>query len=161
MKNIVIEIKWAIIFIIMTFLWMLLEKTIGLHDVNIEKHPIYTNFIAIPAIAIYVFALLDKRKNVYEGYMTYKQGVISGLIITLIVTICTPLSQYIILTFITPDFFTNAINFTVKNKKMTLTEAQDFFNLKNYIIQGTIGAPIMGILTTLIVAITTKKSKDN
>jgi Protein of unknown function (DUF4199) len=161
MKNIVIEIKWAIIFIIMTFLWMLLEKTIGLHDVNIEKHPIYTNFIAIPAIAIYVFALLDKRKNVYEGYMTYKQGVISGLIITLLVTICTPLSQYIILTFITPDFFTNAINFTVKNKKMTLTEAQNFFNLRNYIIQGTIGAPIMGILTTLIVAITTKKSKDN
>lgn len=160
MKNIIIEVKWAFIFIIMTFLWMLLEKATGLHDVNIERHPIYTNFIAIPAIAIYVFALLDKRKNSYEGYMTYKQGLISGLLITLIVTILTPLSQYVVSTFITPDFFTNAINFTVKNNKMTLKEAQDFFNLKNYIFQGLIGAPIMGTLTTLIVAITTKKNKN-
>lgn len=161
MKNIITEIKWSFIFITMTFLWMLLEKSTGLHDVNIEKHTIYTNFIAIPAIAIYVFALLDKRKKSYEGYMTYKQGVISGLIITLIVTIFTPFTQYIVSTFITPDFFTNAINFAVKNNKMTLTEAQNFFNLKNYIIQGFIGAPIMGILTTLIVAITTKNAKNN
>ncbi len=154
-----IEVKWAFIFIMMTFLWMLLEKATGLHDVNIEKHPIYTNFIAIPAIAIYVFALLDKRKNYYEGYMSYKQGVITGLIITFIVTLLTPLSQYIILTFITPDFFTNAINFAVENKKMTLIEAQEFFSLKNYIFQSLIGAPVMGILTTLIVSITTKKLK--
>ncbi|MCU0436978.1 MAG: DUF4199 domain-containing protein [Raineya sp.] len=158
MKN-MIEVKWAFIFIMMTFLWMLLEKATGLHDVNIEKHPIYTNFIAIPAIAIYVFALLDKRKNYYEGYMSYKQGVITGLIITFIVTLLTPLSQYIILTFITPDFFTNAINFAVENKKMTLIEAQEFFSLKNYIFQSLIGAPVMGILTTLIVSITTKKLK--
>ena len=63
MKKIQIEIKWAIIFVIMTLIWMILEKVAGLHDEHIDKHPIFTNFIAIPAIAIYVFAILDKRKN--------------------------------------------------------------------------------------------------
>ena len=31
MKNIKIEFKWAIIFTIMTLLWMVLEKLCGLH----------------------------------------------------------------------------------------------------------------------------------
>ena len=35
------------------------------------------------------------------------------------------------------------------------------FNLKNYIIQGLIGAPIMGILTTAIVAIFTRKKMES
>jgi len=88
----------------MTLIWMLLEKLAGLHDEHIDKHPIYTNFIAIPAIAIYVFSLLDKRKKFYKGAMTYKQGFISGLVITAIVTVLSPLSQYITPTIITPEY---------------------------------------------------------
>jgi hypothetical protein len=113
MKKIKIEIKWAIIFVVMTLIWMVLEKLVGLHDEHIDKHPIYTNFIAIPAIAIYVFALLDKRKNFYKGAMTYKQGFITGLIITAIVTVLSPLTQYITSTIITPEYFPNMINYSV------------------------------------------------
>jgi len=51
-----IEVKWAVIFVIMSLLWMVLEKLTGLHDKHIDKQMIYTNFIAIPAIAVYVFA---------------------------------------------------------------------------------------------------------
>ena len=90
MKKIKIEIKWAIIFTIMVLVWMFMEKLTGLHSDHIDKHPIYTNFIFIPTIVIYVLALLDKRKNDYNGIMTYKQGFISGLTITLIVTILSP-----------------------------------------------------------------------
>src|SRR3546814_14263979 len=74
MKNIKIEIKWAIIFLIVTFVWMFMEKLIGLHDQYIKQHEIITNLFAIPAIAIYAFALLNKRKKFYNGVMTYKQG---------------------------------------------------------------------------------------
>ena len=38
---------------------------------HIDKHVVYTNFYALPAILVYVFALLDKRKNFYNGKMTY------------------------------------------------------------------------------------------
>jgi hypothetical protein len=157
MKNIKIEIKWAIIFAIMTLLWMVLEKAVGLHDGHIDKHVIYTNFIAVPAIAVYVFGLLDKRKNFYHGKMTYLQSFISGMIITAFVTVLSPLTQYITSTFITPDYFQNAIAFGVSSGKTTQEAAEAYFNLENYIIQGLIGAPIMGLLTTAIVSIFTQK----
>ena len=72
MKKNKIEIKWAIIFTIMILVWMFIEKLAGFHSEHIDKHPIYTNFIIIPTIIIYVLALLDKRKNVYNGIMTYR-----------------------------------------------------------------------------------------
>lgn len=157
MKNIKIEIKWAFIFALMSLVWMAIEKAAGLHDAHIDKHAIYTNLIAIPAIAVYVFALLDKRKNYFHGKMTYMQGFISGLIITLFVTILSPLTQYITSTFITPDYFQNAIAYGISSGKTTPEAAEEYFNLENYIVQGLIGAPVMGVLTTAIVAIFTRK----
>jgi len=71
MKKISIEIKWAILFALMTLVWMIVERAVGLHDTHIDKHAVYTNFYALPAILVYVFALLDKRKNFYDGKMTY------------------------------------------------------------------------------------------
>lgn len=137
---------------------MVMERIVGLHDVHIDKHPIYTNFVAIPAIIVYVLALLDKRKKFYDGKMTYMQGFISGLIITIIVTVFSPLTQYIISTIITPDYFTNVINYSVSQGMMTQTEAEEYFNLKSYMIQVLIGTPIMGVVTAAIVAIFSRKN---
>jgi ascorbate-specific PTS system EIIC-type component UlaA len=157
MNRLKIELKWAFIFMAMMLVWMVLERITGLHDVHLDKHEIYTNFVAIPAILIYVLALRDKREKFYGGTMSYGQGVISGLIITLVVTIFTPLTQYITSTLITPDYFNNVIKYAVGLGKMTQDEAEAYFNLKNYILQSTMFAPIMGIVTTLIVAIFVKK----
>ncbi len=156
MKKIKIEIKLAILFVIMLLLWMIIERIAGLYNEHIDKHQIYTNFVAIPAIAMYVAALLDKRKNFYNGVMSYKQGFITGLIITIIVTVLAPLTQYITSTFIAIDYFPNIINYSVANDKMTQEAAEKYFNMKSYIVQGLIGTPIMGIVTTAIVAIFTK-----
>jgi len=157
MKNRIIEIKWAIIFVVMTLVWMVFEKLSGFHSTKIDQHYLITNFIAIPAIAIYVFALLDKRKNFYGGIMNYSQGFISGVFITLIVTVLSPLTQTITSLVITPEFFPNMITFAVENGKMSQVEAEEYFNLNSYIIQGLIGAPVMGLITTAIVAIFTRK----
>ena len=125
MKNLKIEIKWAIIFAVMQLLWMLLERLKGLHSEHIDKHAIFTNFIAIPAIAIYVFALLDKRKNFYQGKMTYKQGFLTGLFITLFVTLFSVATQYITSTIISPDYFSNMIQYAVSEGKMTREAAEN------------------------------------
>jgi len=158
MKRITIEIKWALVFTLMTIVWMFIEKQAGLHDKYIDKHPVYTNIIAIPAILIYVLALVNARKKYYGGTMTYGQGVRTGLIITIMVTALSPLSQYITSTYVTPHFFENAIDYAVSKKFSTRPDAEAYFNLKSYIIQGLIGAPIMGVVTTLIVAAFTKRS---
>lgn len=95
MNKIKIEIKWAIIFMIMVLLWMLSEKLSGLHSIYIEYHPIYTNLIAIPSFIIYFLALRDKNKNFYLGEMTYKQGLMSGIYMSLIISACSPITQLI------------------------------------------------------------------
>jgi len=156
MEKFKIEIKWALIFVVMMLVWMCFEKLTGLHDQHIDQHYIYTNFVAVFAIIVYVFALLDKRKNFYQGKMTYKQGFISGLIISLIVTFFSPLTQYVTSEFISTEYFSNMINYAVSEGKMTQVEAENYFNLKSYLIQVIIATPIMGIITTAIVAIFTK-----
>jgi hypothetical protein len=157
MTNFKIEIKWALIFAAMTLGWMLMERLVGLHSTHIDKHLLYSNLIAIPAITVYVFALLDKRKNYYQGKMTYQQGFMSGLVISLLVMILSPITQVITSLVIAPDYFANIIQHSVSTGKMTQTEAADYFNLKSYIIQGLAGAPVMGIVTSAIVAFFTKK----
>ena len=157
MKTIKIELKWAVLFAIMMLLWMLMEKLVGLHDEHIDKHMIYSNFVAIPAILMYVFALLDKRKNFYNGVMSYGQAFISGVIMSLFIAVLTPLTQYITSTVITPDYFTNVTEYAVAEGMMTQTEAEGYFNLQNYIIQATLFAPIMGVITTALVALFVKK----
>jgi hypothetical protein len=155
-KKYSIEIQWAVIFVLMMLVWMVLERWFGLHDTHIDKHMIYTNFVAIPAIAVYVLALLDKKQNFLGGQMTYKQGFISGLVITIVVTILSPFTQYITSEFISPNYFANVISYSINNGKMTLIEAEAYFNLKNYIFQTLMFTPVMGIVTTAIVAFFTK-----
>jgi hypothetical protein len=153
-----LEVKWAFIFIAMMLTWMVMEGLAGLHSTNIGKHAIFTNLIAIPAVGIYVLALLDKRKTDYGGTMTYKQGFMAGLIITIIVTLFSPLIQVLTTSVISPDYFANMIEYSVQEGKMTLQEAENFFNLQSYLFQVLIGTPFMGLVTTAIVAFFTKKN---
>lgn len=152
------EIKWGVIFVVMSLGWMLMERLTGLHGEHIDKHFIYTNFIAIPAIAVYVFGLLDKRKNHYNGVMNYSEGFLSGLLITLVVTLFVPVTQYITLNIITPDFFPNMIEYVTRNDIMTREAAENNFNAQIYMMQGLIGALLMGVLTSAVVAIFTRKA---
>ncbi|MBN7810210.1 DUF4199 domain-containing protein [Algoriphagus sp. H41] len=152
MKNIKIEIKWGVLFILVGLIWMVFEKAMGWHDVHIDKHATYTMLFAPVAIVLYVLALLDKKRNFYRGQMNFKQGFVSGLVVTLVVVVLSPLSQYITSTFITPDYFSNVIAYAVSSGQMEQQAAEEYFNLKSYIIQSTIFAAVMGLLTSAVVA---------
>jgi hypothetical protein len=154
MKNIKIELKWAIIFSIMALLWMVLEKLCGLHDRYIDYHLYLTNLFAIPAIWVMVLALKDKKKNFYNGQMSYKQGLIAGIILSVFIALISPLTQWITSYVITPEYFPNVIKRSVElGYFKTTTEAEANFNYPNYAKQGAIGALLMGIVTTAIAMI--------
>ncbi len=160
MKKIRIEIKWAVIFIAMSLLWMVLERLVGLHDTHIDKHLYLTNLYAIPAIFVFIFALRDKKKKFYAGNMNYAQGFISGLIISILVMLFSPLSQLITSTLITPDYFANAIEYSLSiNYHSSVEDAEAYFNLKRYIVQSTIWSLVMGVVTTSIVMIFVRTRK--
>jgi len=157
MKKFSIEIKWGILFTIISLIWMYLEKGLGWHDENIAQYAIYTNLFAIVAIALYIVALLDKRKNFYHGKMIWSQGFISGIVISIVVAILSPLAQYITHKFITPDFFPNVIEYSVEKGAMSRTAAEEYFNLTSYIIQSFFFALVVGVVTSAIVAFFVKR----
>lgn len=157
-----IEIKWALIFIGAILVWAIMERAVGLHDEHIDKQQYLTTLFAIPAILIYVLALKDKRKNYYDGEMTYGQGFLSGLVITVIVALFSAPVQWIISTLITPNYFNNVIEYSVETGYYETREAAKAnFNLSNYMLQSVIGALIMGVLTSAVVAIFTRRKATN
>lgn len=157
MKKFAIEIKWGIIFTAISLIWMILEEGFGWHDENIAEHAIYTNLFGIVAIIIYVFALLDKRKRFYKGTMTWSQGFISGIVVSVVVAILSPIAQYLTHEFITPNYFENAIRHSVESGSLSQTAAEEYFSLYSYIIQSFFFALVVGVVTSAIVAYFVKK----
>ena len=157
MKKFGIEFKWAVLFTIISLLWMVLEKMVGLHDEYIAKHAIYTNLFAIPAILVFVVGLLEKRKNFYNNKMTWLEGFLSGTVISVFIAIFSPLAQFITVEFISPEYFPNAIEYAIQSGKMDQQQANDYFNLSNYMMQSALGGLLMGVLTSAIVAVFVRK----
>lgn len=110
-----------------------------------------TNLFAIPAIVMMVLALKEKKRNFYKGRMSYKQGLISGMILSVFIAVLSPLTQWITSYMITPDYFPNVIKRSVElGYYNSIAEAEENFNYLNYALQGAIGALVMGIITTAI-----------
>ncbi|MEA4967437.1 MAG: DUF4199 domain-containing protein [Bacteroidaceae bacterium] len=163
MKSIKIELKWALIFSVAVLLWLFLEKISGLHGRYIDYHLYLTNLFYIPAILLIVLALKDKKKTYYKGEMSYIQGFLSGIILTLLITLFSPLTQWVTTYLITTEYFPNVIKRSVElGYYNTIQDAENYFNYKNYAIQGAIGMLVMGVVIVAIamVFIRTKKIKN-
>ncbi|WP_027670971.1 DUF4199 domain-containing protein [Rheinheimera baltica] len=152
MKKYLTEIRWGVIFTAVILLWMWGEQLVGLHDRNIAEHATYTNLFAIPAILIYVLALRQKKRCDFSGDMSWKQGMQAGLIITLVVVLLSPAAQWLTHNVITPDYFANVQAYATAQGMMSADEAAAYFSLNNYMLQSAIGAAIMGVITSVIVA---------
>jgi len=160
MKKIIIEIKWALLFFIMGLMWMVFEKSMGLHSTHIDQQPYAALVFILPATAIYIMALLEKRKIDFHGSITYKQALLSGLLLTLFVAILSPLSQFISSRYISPDYFENMRAYSVKiGHFSSLVRAEEYYNLENYLVQSVVGAVVMGIIISLLVAAFVKNKK--
>lgn len=153
MRSIALEFKWAIYFTLMMLAWVLTEKFLGFYSTRIAQHNTVTFFVAIPSILLYVLEMRNKREDYYGGPMTYLQGLRSGVVMTLFVAILTPLSQYLIHNYLSPEFFSNMIDYNVSSGKMKLAEAEAYFNLDNFMLESTIFSAVVGIVTAAIVAI--------
>ena len=92
--------------------------------------------------------------------MSWKQGFISGCIVSVIVAILTPVALYISMTYVSPVYFPNMIEYSVENYPdvyPTRADAEAYFSMSNYIMQSAIFAVIVGVITSAIVAIFVRK----
>lgn len=156
MKNYAIEIRWAIQFSLVSMVWMIFEKTMGWHDQLIHKQPLYTNLFAIVAVGIYGIALVDKKKNYYKGQMDWKQGFLTGMVLSSIIALLSPFVQYVTYSLITPNFFQNITEYVVSHRIQTAEQAASYFTIRSFIIQGIFNAFSFGVLTSALVAFVIK-----
>lgn len=163
MKNYSIEVKWTLRFILLVLAWSIGEKFVGLHDEYISKYALYTNLFAIPAFLFYFLGLKEKKKVIYNNDMTWTQGFISGVVLSFFIAILMPIAQLVIYKSITPHFFETIINYKTRSpalsRHITLKDAQSYFNLKSYIIQGVFNSLSMGIITGAIVSVFLRSKK--
>ena len=153
MKNCRLELKWAVIYTLFLLVWMVFERLMGCHDVHIAKHHLYTLLIYLPTALVYYLALSDKRNNFYGGIITFKQAFICGLVLTIFIAFLAIPAQYIISTYITPQYFENVIAYAVQSGKATPEEAASFFNLQSYMIQAVAGSLAFGLVLSALISI--------
>jgi Co/Zn/Cd efflux system component len=153
MKNFRIEFKWGIIFTVASILWTLIEKLVGLHDQYVGRQMMFSAVFGVVAVPLFAFALSDKKKNFYNGNMNWTQGFLSGVILSVIIAVLSPVAQYVSYEIISPDYFGNIIHHYVANTQMTPERAEAYFNPKSYMIQAVSTGISMGVLTSAIVAL--------
>jgi len=156
MKNYIIEIRWAFIFTITAILWAGIEKLMGMHDSNIGTQPVFSFLFAIPAIAVYFLALLEKKQKTYNGNMSWKEGVVSGFVMSLFVAVLSPIAQWAIYTQISPEFFAKAVKFYTNRHILTEERALEAFNIQAYMKKSITESLSMGVITSALVALIVK-----
>lgn len=160
MKKFTIEFRWAIQYSLLSLVWLIVEKSFGLHDDRIAQQAIYTNLFAFVGVTVYYLALRDKKKNYYAGRMDWKQGTVSGIALTFLITALVPLVQYVGYNYISPTFFEHMITYAVQSKHMKPAQAEMFFNLNSYTIMGIFNALSMGVITAAVVALLLKTKPE-
>jgi len=163
MKNYSIEIKWGIRFTLLTLAWAIGEKLVGLHDAHIADYALYTNLFALPALLFYVLALQEKKRYFFNGMMTWTQGFVSGIVLSFIIALLTPIAQFVIYKSITPHFFETLIDYKTKSPllqhHLSVADAQQYFNLKTYMMQTTFSNLSTGIITGALVSLFIRTKK--
>lgn len=157
MKKLRFELKWAIIFNIALLCWMLLEKTLGWHEEPFADNWWLTLLFAPFGILLYLLALREKRRRVYDGKITYTQAFVSGVTMSVFIALLSPLTQYITHNYITEEYFNSVIEYSVTNELMTRFKVNEFFHIDNYIWQSVFGALGLGVLTSAITAFFVQK----
>lgn len=163
MKNLKIEIRWAILITIAAVLWLLLEKELGYHGEKIAEHSLF-GWLFVPVIfVLFIFALWDKRQNYYEGSMRWKQGFTSGVLIAVFMGILAPIVQILFHEVISPDYFEKARQYSIENTDLSEEAAYKNFNLIAYSIQSIVFSVLLGTGIAAIVALflQNRKPKEN
>ncbi len=154
------ELKYALIFIAMQLVWLIIEVLSGLQTIYKDLHPIVSNFIFIPSVAIMAMGIRAKKKDL-GGKILFREAFLAGVLMSFIIAMLSPLVILIFDKFINPNFFTDFQNYAVEKGMLNIEQAKDYFNLKSYMLQSALGAMVMGTVTSAIVAAVIRTNKND
>ena len=147
------ETKWAVIASIVLFLWLILEKLLGLQTAENFNIWAIVDIIAsiVIFIVVYYFFCREKRERDLNGSMLWKEGFWAAAIMTLIFIPLSTLMIYIFATWINPDFV-NILAERSSGGSIT----HDSVNI--FLKQHVLSAIILGLLFSAIFPLFTRRS---
>ena len=112
MKN---EFKWAVIMSLVLLVWLTVLKFLGLQEPEqIGLFVIVVNVYYVLLFGLYILAIRERRSR-QRGYISRRDGFLTGLLITLFLVVLSPLNMAIFYYLINPGFFKVMIEFNVSN----------------------------------------------
>lgn len=152
MKKFAIEIKWGIRFAFLWIVWLYIEKSSGYYNEKIADHALYSLLFTFVIIFVYYVSIKEKKNDFFKGQMSWKQGCVTGIFLTVVMAILTPVCQIIFHKAIAPEFFPNMIEYSI-SKGNTRELAENYFNLSSYILQSVFGTLSFGVVISAVVAL--------
>ena len=152
MKKFAIEIKWGIRYAFLWILWLFIEKSTGYYEAKIADYVWYSLLFTFVTIFVYYVAIKEKKNDFFKGEMSWKQGCVTGIFLTIVMAILTPVCQIIFHKAIAPEFFPNMIEHSVsigKSREM----AENYFNLTSFTLQNVFSTLSLGVVLSAIVAL--------
>lgn len=156
-----IEFKWALIFSILSIMWMVLEKILGLHNEYLLYQPYFTSLSLIPLCVIFVLALKERNVKDFEGEVSFRNAFISLFKLSFLITILSPIFYFFIFKYITPNYVKNLIFLSVeKGSYSSSVEAKASINTQMLLVINALKTFGFGLgLSFLISFFVSKKAK--
>jgi hypothetical protein len=158
MKKFEIELKWASIYTAISIAWVYLEKYLGYHDEHVSSQAIFSFWLMVPQILVYVLAIREKRELYYKGEITWQKAFISGVVLSAVIGGLSPASIYIMAELVTPEFFSNIVEVRAE-QGIPRQGLEKVYNLNSYISQAIFNNLGSGVFFSAIIALVLKNKK--
>ena len=142
-----------------SFIWLCLEFVFGMQDTYIDYYMYVSNFAYIlPIIGLY-WAIKKRYATFTTGAFQLKDGLMSGVIVSVTAAFINLPLQWFFVEKVNPHFFGNMIALEGKkaltgagNTIVAITDAQAYYNISSFLIQGFTSFLILGLFISLMLS---------
>lgn len=143
--------KWAIRFTFLAIFWSYLEKLLGYHDTKIQSQFSFGLIFGIVYITVYYLTLNEVFIKVYNQKINYKSAFKNLAALTLFIAFLSPLPHLVTHSYISPDFFSKAIEYKTQIDSKNLEFAKTYFTLKSFVLNGIQVSFSIGIILAAVI----------
>jgi hypothetical protein len=163
------EIKSGVAISVACFLWLLLEFFLGLHTTRIDLYPLFTWMVIIIPITGLYWTIKSKRDRFYKGKINFIQSLKTGIMVTGVSSVITPLLSWLYVSVVNPFYFSTMITHrkqmidelnlsSLEEKSVKINEAFQYYNTSTYLMQSFLTMLVLGLVLSLIIAALVRKN---
>lgn len=153
MRNFSIEFKWASLATLAALVWMFIVKSLGFHELEKIRYEVGLQLVFnLGLVIFYWLGIRQKKKDFYNGVISWQRAFLSGLIICIMITFFFPLIQYITFNQVTPNFMEILQEAMVTQTKMSLEDAQNYATFDIFLRNGVTNNLSFGVVIIAIIS---------